>query len=451
VDARVIQADVAVIGAGVAGLAAARRLVAEGREVVVLEARDRVGGRLWNTELGGEANELGGEWIAPYQSRMHGLLAELGIELFPAYREGEDVYVDESGSARRHSGDDHGLSSAEERALVEADAKLDTLAKELDPEEPWEHPRARELDTITYDEWLRTEVGDPVARESLRSYLADGFLTKPAYSFSLLQGLWVIAGAGGTYQLFAPEQCLAYRVVGGSQLIPLHMAEELGERVVLEAPVRRIAWSEGAVEIDAGDVSVRARSAIVTVAPNLAAAIRFSPALPAWRMRLQQASSQGSVTKVLAVYPEPFWRAEGLSGEGFAPHQFVREIYDNTPPSASVGVLCTFLPGEQAEFAGRLHPDRRRELVLEGLSKFVGPSALQATDYVETDWSGEEWTRGAYASTFGIGGLVRFGADMRRPVGPIHWACSDISGFGHMHMEGGVRSGEAAASAVLAL
>lgn len=444
-DARVIQADVAVIGAGVAGLAAARRLAAGGRDVVVLEARDRVGGRLWNTELGGEANELGGEWIAPYQSRMHALLGELGIELFPAYRDGDDVYVDETGSARRHSGDGHGLSSAEERALVEADARIDALAKELDPEEPWEHPRARELDTITYDEWLRTEVGDPVARENLRSYLADGFLTKPAYSFSLLQGLWVIAGAGGTYELFAPEQCLAYRVVGGSQLIPLRMAEELGEKVVLGAPVRSIGWSEGAVEIDADGVSVQARAAIVAVAPNLAAAIRFSPALPAWRMRLQQASSQGSVTKVLAVYPEPFWRAEGLSGEGFAPHQFVREIYDNTPPSASVGVLCTFLPGEQAEFAGRLRPDRRRELLLEGLSKFVGRAALQATDYVETDWSAEEWTRGAYASTFGIGGLVRFGADLRRPVGPIQWACSDISGVGHMHMEGAVRSGEAAA------
>src|SRR5262249_28614866 len=123
--------------------------------------------------------------------------------------------------------------------------------------------------------------------------------------------------------------------------------------------------------------------------------------------------------------------------------------YDNTPPSASVGVLCTFLPGEQAEFAGRLHPDRRRELVLEGLSKFVGPSALQATDYIETDWSGEEWTRGAYASTFGIGGLRRVGADLPRPAGRIHGACSDIAGVGHMHMEGAARSGEAAAAELL--
>jgi putrescine oxidase len=449
--ARLIEADVVVVGAGVAGLATARRLVAEGRDVVVLEARDRVGGRLWNTELGGEANELGGEWIAPYQSRMHALLDELGVELFAAYRDGDDVYVDEHGNARRHGDDESALSDADQRALYEGDAKLDALAKELDPDAPWEHPRARELDTMTFDEWLRAEVGSEPARENLRSYLADGFLTKPAHAFSLLQGLWVIAGAGGTYELFAAEQCLAYRVVGGSQLIPIRMAEELGERVVLGAPVHAIRWRDGGVEVDAGHVRVEARAAVVAVAPNLAATIRFQPALPAWRMRLQQASSQGSVTKYLAVYDHPFWREDGLSGEGFAPFGLVRELYDNTPPSASVGVLCTFLPGEQADLVARMSPDARRTAILEGMAAFVGPEGLRATDLIETDWSAEEWTRGAYASTFGIGGLTRFGPDMRHPVGPIHWACSDIAGFGNMHMEGAARSGDAAAAEVLAL
>jgi len=193
-----------------------------------------------------------------------------------------------------------------------------------------------------------------------------------------------------------------------------------------------------------------ARAAIVAVPPNLTGSIHFEPALPGWRMRLAQATSQGFVTKFLAVYDEPFWRAEGLSGEGFAPHQFVRELYDNSPPSASVGVLCTFLPGESAEAAARMSYDVRRTAVLEGLAKFVGPRALEAVDYIETDWSAEEWTRGAYAATFGVGGLTRFGEDLRRPVGPLHWACADIAGVGHMHMEGGVRSGEAAAAAAAA-
>jgi putrescine oxidase len=450
-DARVIESDVVVVGAGAAGLAATYRLVRAGRDVVVLEARDRVGGRLWNTEIGGEANELGGEWVAPYQARMHELLPELGIELFPAFREGDDVYVDETGRAHRYAGDETGLGRDAHRALKGADAKLDALAKELDPEAPWEHPDARTLDTITFDEWLRRECSHEEARENLRSYLADGFLTKPAHSFSLLQGLWAIAGAGGTYELFAAEQCLAYRVVGGSQLLPLRLAERLGERVVLEAPARGIRWSDQQVEVDAGPVVARGRAAIVAIPPNLVDTIRFEPALPAWRMRLQQAVSQGSVTKVLAVYDEPFWRAEGLSGEGFAPHQFVRELYDNSPPSASVGVLCTFLPGAQADEASRLSPEARRAVILEGLAKFVGPRALEARDVVETDWSAEEWTRGAYAATFGVGGLTRFGPDLRRPVGALHWACSDIAGRGHMHMEGALRSGEAAADAVLAL
>ncbi len=448
-DAPLIEADVVVVGAGVTGLAAASRLVAEGRSVVVLEARDRVGGRLWNTEIGGEANELGGEWVAPYHSRLHALLPELGIELFPAYRDGDDVYVDEAGRAHRHAGVETGLSSGSERALKGADAKLDALAKELDPEAPWAHPDARALDTITFDEWLRREVADETARDNLRSYLADGFLTKPAHSFSLLQGLWAIAGAGGTYELFAAEQCLAYRVVGGSQLIPIRLAERLDERVVLGSPVQTVRWSDDGVEVDAGAVRARARSAIVAIPPNLTGSIRFEPALPGWRMRLQQATSQGFVMKFLAVYDEPFWRADGLSGEGFAPHQFVREIYDNSPPSASVGVLCTFLPGENAEVAARMSHDARKRAVIEGLAKYVGPRALRAVDYIETDWSAEEWTRGAYAATFGIGGLTRFGEDLRRPVGPIHWACADIAGVGHMHMEGGIRSGEAAAAAAL--
>jgi putrescine oxidase len=445
------EADIAVVGAGIAGLVAATELVAAGQEVVVLEARDRVGGRVLNTVIGGEPNELGGQWVAPYQDEMHALLEELGIELFHAHREGDHLYIDADGGRHRYHGDEDPLPESSALAYAAAVAVLDALVAELDPEAPWEHPRAAALDAITFEQWLATEVGDTLARDLLRAFMAGAYMTKPADTFSVLTGLATIAGAGGVANLFEPDLCLHSRVVGGSQLIPLRLAERLGDRVVLEAPVRTLRWTEAGVELEAGSRHVTARKTIVAVPPNVAGLIRFEPALPAWRMRLHQAMTQGDVIKVLAVYDEPFWRAEGLSGEGFAPYQLVREVYDNTPPAGRPGVLCTFLAAEKAQAAERLDPSERQLLVLAGLGQFFGPRALDAVEVIERDWSQEEWTRGAYAATFGVGGLSRFGPDLTRPVGPIHWAGTELAGIGHMHMDGAIRSGKAAARAVLAL
>ena len=149
-----VDVDVAVVGAGIAGLVAATELTRAGRTVVVLEARDRVGGRVLNVEIGGEPNELGAQWVAPYQSAMHELLAELGLELFHIYREGDHVYVDDAGTAHRYHGEEAPLPPASAGAYDDAVTKLDALAAEVDPDAPWEHPRAAELDALSFEQWL---------------------------------------------------------------------------------------------------------------------------------------------------------------------------------------------------------------------------------------------------------------------------------------------------------
>lgn len=445
----VLDTDVVVVGAGIAGLSAARALEAAGQRVIVLEARDRVGGRVWNTEVRGQPQELGGQWIAPYQAEMHALVADLELELFHSYREGERVYLDAAAVAHRYAGHDAPLGAAAERSYAAAAEQLDALAAELDPEAPWDHPRAAELDAITFEAWLEREVEDDLARDLLRAYLSGGYMTKPSHTFSLLGGLWTIAGAGGVENLFEPDLCLHSRVVGGSQLIPIRMAEALGHHVVVGSPVRAIRWTEDDVTVATESERLHARHVVLAIPPNLSGGIRFDPVLPPWRLRAEQGISQGSVIKVLAVYDRPFWREDGLAGEAFAPYQLVREAYDNSPPGGEPGVLVTFLAAERCEQAERMDDAARRVAVLDGLAALFGDRAREAVDLLELDWSAEEWTRGAYSATFEIGGLSRFGAHLRRPIGRLHWACTDIAGVGNMHMEGAVRSGKAAAAAIL--
>ena len=224
---------------------------------------------------------------------------------------------------------------------------------------------------MPYAAWLREAIGDESAREAL-GFVATGFMTKPSQSFSLLQAAWLLSSAGEVRNLLDADLVLDARVVGGAQRIALGLAERLGDRVRLGAPVRDVAWTDGGVDVHVPGGEISAARLIVAIPPNLMGTIRFDPPLPAWRMRAEQETSQGSLIKVQAAYDEPFWRADGLSGTGLGPGEPVSEIYDNSPPDGSPGVVVGFLAAGAAEAATRLREPERRRLVLGSLARYLG-------------------------------------------------------------------------------
>jgi putrescine oxidase len=215
--------------------------------------------------------------------------------------------------------------------------------------------------------------------------------------------------------------------------------------------VQRIEWADHGVVVHAGPGTVvRAAQAIIAVPPNLYDRIDYAPALPARRQVLHQHLSLGLVIKVHAVYERPFWREDGLSGTAFSPYRTVHEAYDNSNHGDPRGVLVGFVSDERADRLLAMGADERRAAVLDSLADYYGDAARHPLVYAESDWASDEWTRGAYAASFDMGGLARFGADALQPVGPLHFASSDLAGHGYQHVDGAIRMGRRAAEAVLA-
>ena len=445
-----MERDVVIVGAGACGLIAANRLKEAGVSVVVLEARDRVGGRLHTDESSGALLELGGQWISPDQTALSETVAQLGLETFARYREGDSVYVGPDGSAERFTGDIFPASAKTESEIERMIAVLDGLTAEIDPDAPWTHPRARELDGVTWRGFLEQLSDDEEARANVALFTAEAMLTKPSHSFSALQSLLMAASAGSFSNLVDADFILDRRVVGGLQQVPLRLAEALGDDVVLGSPVRRITWGDDGVTVDAdGDLTVTARRVVLAVPPNLYDRIDYVPTLPLRRHVMHQHLSLGLVIKIHAVYDEPFWRADGLSGTAFSPYLPVHEAYDNSNHGDPRGILVGFASDARADALLAMDPEARKAAILGSLAHYYGEQARTPAIYFESDWGSEEWTRGAYAASFDMGGLERFGADLRTPVGPIHWASSDLAGAGYQHVDGAIRMGRWVADRVL--
>lgn len=442
------EVDVVVVGAGLAGLAAARLLARAGRSVLVLEARDRVGGRTLNEPVGdGEVVEVGGQWIGPTQRRMYALVDELDLSTFPTHGEGENLF-EHGGRLGRYRGTIPKLDPLALADVAQAQYKIERLARKVAPEAPWSAQGAERWDRQTLWSWMRRNLYTSGGRALMQLAVETVFAAHPA-DLSLLHALFYTSSAGGFARLVSTEGGAQQdRIVGGSQLVAARMAAALGERIVLGTPVRRIGMEGGSVTVDADGLRARASRVIVAVPPPLAGRMAYDPPLPGYRDGLTQRMPLGSVVKCTAVYGEPFWREAGLSGQTTSTHGPVKTTFDNSPPGGSPGVLLGFLEGDEARRLGRLPLAERRQAVLGCFARFFGPRAVSPERYVERDWSEEEWTRGCYSGYFAPGGWTGYGPALRAPLGPIHWAGTETATEWYGFMEGAVQSGERAAEEV---
>ena len=449
------RVDVVVVGGGLSGLVAARRVANAGRSVLVLEARDRVGGRILNHTLRSEGAviESGGAFVGPTQDHILRLAKDLGVRTFKEYYTGDNVYVS-GGRSTRYQG------TVPPDPLILPDAaqlitRINEMSKDVPVDAPWAAPDALAWDSVTFHDWVvENSVNDGV-KNLLLSYLQPTF-GSDGRDMSLLFLLWYIAASGnerspGSFERSSDTEGGAQesRFVGGSGLVPQRLARRLGDIVALDAAVRRVEQRDGRVLVTSDRGTVSAERVVVATPPATALAIDWFPYLPPKRMQLLQRMPMGHLMKADAVYRTPFWRKDGLTGMGVADHGAVRVCFDNSPADASVGVLLAFIGGSTWEEYGTRPRAERRKAVLEGLAKVVGPKALEPIEYVEHDWTHERWTKGGPVALLGPGTTTSFGHMIRRPFGRVHWAGTETSTYWAGYMDGAVRAGDRAAREVL--
>jgi monoamine oxidase len=459
------ECEVLVVGAGYSGLYAARRLASAGVDVLVVEARDRVGGRVWTERTrSGALVDHGGQWTGPGQDHLQRLAQEAGVSTFPTYTSGEAVEL-RDGDRHTYSGLVPTSDPAAAAEGIEAILDLDTSSLEVPLDAPWEAPGAAALDEQTFGSWISSSVKSPPARAMLATATKAIFGAEPR-ELSLLFTRFFLHSGGGLMNLArttggAQER----RFSPGAQQMALRLADELGDRLLLSSPVSGIDHGMESVVATItpgpqaiGDTNVKrsqatrvhARRAIVAMPPALSARLHWSPHLPAWREHLAMRSPMGSVLKVHFVYDTPFWREDGLNGQLVSSEGLVRVTFDDSPEDGSHGVIVGFVAGDELDTLGRLKQAERPDALLEGLVAAFGPEAARPQELVEQDWAAEPFTRGGPVTVMAPGALSRFGHALREPVGAVHWAGTETATRWCGYIDGALSAGDRAAGEVLA-
>jgi monoamine oxidase len=386
------------------------------------------------------------------------LMAEVGAGKFDTYDTGNNVYI--SGGMRQEFSDTGPTGTAPPDPTILADLALvvqdmDTKSTEVPVDAPWTAAKASEYDGQTLESYINSMSPNPRFRALVPVATRPIFGTEPR-ELSLLFTLFYIASSGnettpGTFERnFNTRQGgQMWRVVGGSQVVPIRMARALGKRVVLRSPVRRIHQTRHGVHVVSDRLNVSAKHVIVAVPPTLAGRIDYTPSLPSRREALTDRLPQGTLLKAAAVYDKPFWRDDGLTGQALCPETYISATFDDSPQEGSSGVVFGFIGGDKARAFKKLTAQQQRDTVIAEYTTFFGEKAKQPRDVFISAWTDEKWSRGCPVGVYAPGVMLGFGDQIRQPVGRIHWAGTETSTYWNGYMDGAVRSGERAAAEIL--
>lgn len=445
-------ADVIVVGGGFSGLAAARALKAAGRRVVVLEARDRVGGRVKPGRIAGMTIDLGGMWLGPTQTRLADLAKGYGVATYPTFLDGKNMF-EVNGVRGNGLGEDSfsALPPADLADFAAMVGELQQLAATLPAQGPWAAAEAEKLDAITFATWLDGAAKTKGGR-GVFEMLIPALLCAEPQDVSLLFFLFYLQSAGDLSTLISsgPGGAQNFLFAGGLHQVAARMAGDLGPAVKLNTAVRTIRQDASGVEVICEDGRYTAPRVIVALPPPLAGRIDYEPLMPHARDALTQRMPMGSCIKVWVAYETPFWRQAGLNGSLFSDAFAFGPAFDVTPPGQPHGLIAGFFDGAHARGWSPRSAEQRRAEVLRLLVAGLGPKAATPIDYVEQDWSTERWSRGCYGAFAPPGVLSAHGAALRAPVGRVHWAGTETAEIWTGYVEGAIRAGERAAAEALA-